>query len=64
MTLGFLGHRQVALLDHLGQLSAERRHGLMGLGSVPAPRWPLAFQEAVPQGRSNLNRLPDPGWLS
>ena len=32
VTLGFLRPRQVELSDHLGQLSAERRHGLMGLG--------------------------------
>lgn len=32
MSLGSVGPRQVALLDHLGQLSAERGHVLMGPG--------------------------------
>lgn len=52
---GFLGPRQVAFPDHLSQLSAERGHGLVGLGTQQA----RSCWETVPKCKSTLNHHPD-----
>lgn len=59
MPHGFLRPQQVAFPDHLNQLSAERGHGLVGLGTWQAWSWPLAFPETVPKRESILNHHPD-----
>lgn len=57
VTLGLLRPRQVVLSDHLGQLSAERRHGLMGQGLRVSSEVATGHhsQEVVSQCQSILN---------